>query len=137
MRSIVFSIILSFVFLSRNIHVDENTKINIGLNLSGIADYATQWVFTNAFLSSRPWSGEKSGTNGYYRDGLDIDNNGWIKSLKPGETAFSLMFVDIEKKYPQGEYLLTYDGEGRLQFKWNVSVRRQGNGYYVLDVQPR
>ena len=81
-------------------------------------------------------AGEKSGTNGYYRDGLDIDNNGWIKSLKPGETAFSLMFVDIEKKYPQGEYLLTYDGEGRLKFKWNVSVRRQGHGYYVLDVQP-
>jgi hypothetical protein len=46
------------------------------------------------------------------------------------------MFVDIEKKYPQGEYLLTYEGEGRLQFKWNVSVRRQGNGYYVLDIQP-
>lgn len=136
MRCIVFSIVLHFILLSSNIQAADSSKINVGLNLSGIADYATQWVFTNAFLSSRPWSGEKSGTNGYYRDGLDIDNNGWIKSLKPGETAFSLMFVDIEKKYPQGEYLLTYEGEGRLQFKWNVSVRRQGNGYYVLDIQP-
>jgi hypothetical protein len=136
MYFMLFSIILSSMLLPSKLHGGENSKIKIGLNLSGIADHASQWVFTNAFLASRPWTGEKTGTKGYYRSGLIVDDNGWIKNLKPGETAFALMFVDIQKKYPKGEYLLTYRGEGRLQFKWNVSIRRQGDGYYVLDAQP-
>jgi hypothetical protein len=133
---LLFAVTLYFIVLSSNIHTAVASPIQIGLNLAGISDHASQWAFTNAFLSSRPWTGEKTGVSGYYRDGLEIDENGWIKYLNPGETAFSLMFVDIEKNYPQGEYLLKYDGEGRLQFKWNVSVRRQGKGYVVLDVKP-
>jgi hypothetical protein len=136
MYIILSSLVLYFLLSSSNLHAEENSKVKIGLNLSGITDHATQWVFTNAFFSSRPWTGEKVGTQQYYQDGLELDDNGWIKRLKPTETAFSLMFVDMEKKYPKGEYLLTYDGEGRLQFKWNVLIRGQGDGYFVLDAQP-
>jgi hypothetical protein len=133
---ILCNIVIYIVILSNTLYADQIAKVKIGLNLSGIVDHATQWVFTNAFLSSRPWTGEMIGVHGYYHDGVDVDNNGWVKSLKTGETAFSLMFVDIEKKYPKGKYLLTYDGEGSLQFKWKVSAHRKGNGSYVLDVLP-
>jgi hypothetical protein len=119
-----------------NLHAAGASKVPIGLNLAGITDYASQWAFTNAFAASRPWTGEKRDSRGYYQAGLDIDESGWLKSLRPGETAFALMFVDIEKKYPEGEYLLTYEGEGHLQFKWNVAVRRQAKGHAVLDVKP-
>lgn len=133
---VLSAISLYFIVLSSYLHAAVTSPIQIGLNLAGISDHASQWAFTNAFLSSRPWTGEKIGVSGYYQDGLEIDEDGWVKYLNPGETAFALMFVDIEKNYPQGEYLLRYNGEGRLQFKWNVSVRRQGKGYVVLDVKP-
>jgi hypothetical protein len=135
MGLVLLSLVLYGVLASGNLYA-ANSKPNIGLNLSGITDHASQWVYTNAFRASRPWTGEKTGVIGYYQHQLDTDGSGWVKSLKPGETAFSLMFTEIGKKYPGGEYLLTYDGEGSLQFKWNVFVRRQGNGYFVLDVQP-
>jgi hypothetical protein len=133
---VLVSISLYLILTPGDLHAAVIPKVRIGINLAGITDYASQWAFTNAFASARPWTGEKIGISGYYLSGLDIDENGWLKSLKPGETAFSLMFVDIDKKYPEGEYLLTYDGEGQLQFKWNVSVRRQGKGHVILDVKP-
>jgi hypothetical protein len=129
-------VIFYILILASNLYAEQIEKVKIGLNLSGITDHATQLVFANAFLSSRPWTGEMMGVAGYYHDGLNVDNDGWIKSLKANETAFSLMFVDIEKKYPKGKYLLTYDGEGSLQFKWQVSAHRKDKGSYVLDVLP-
>jgi hypothetical protein len=133
---IFVSLILHFTLLPDSLYAAERPKMQLGLNLAGITDHASQWVFTNAFFASRPWTGEKNGISGYYQDTLNIDENGWIRRLNPDETVFSLMFVDIGKNYPKGQYLLTYDGEGVLQYKWNVFARRRGKGYDVLDVKP-
>lgn len=85
----------------------------IGTNLTGIADWSAEWTFVDAFKASRAWI---SGSSSQWDDGrpLDLDADGWVRSLLPGQLARTLVLP--EGHYPAGRYIVMYDGEGTLTY---------------------
>lgn len=79
----------------------------IGINLNGIADWHPNLPFANVFKQARPWHPVPQDSK------LDLDEKGWIKSLKPGQKAGS--YVMSSGNYPEGDYLFTYDGRGKVE----------------------
>ncbi|MGB5683566.1 MAG: hypothetical protein WBM47_17095, partial [Polyangiales bacterium] len=69
-----------------------NRTSAIGSNLAGVVDYSTDMPFVDLFKSSRPWI---SGSDEKWDDGrpLDLDEYGWVRSLKPGQVARTLMLT--------------------------------------------
>ncbi len=86
---------------------------SIGTNLTGVIDWSVEWAFVDAFKASRSWI---SGSENAWDDGreLDLDGDGWVRSLLPGQLARTLVLP--EGHYPQGRYIVLYDGEGTLTY---------------------
>ena len=59
---------------------------SIGTNLTGISDWSAEWTFVDAFKASRDWI---SGSATQWDDGraLDLDADGWVRSLQPRATT--------------------------------------------------
>src|SRR5262245_1167729 len=75
----------------------------IGTNLTGISDWSEEWAFVDAFKASRDWI---SGSSTQWDDGraLDLDADGWVRSLQPGQLARTLVMP--EGHYPAGHYIV-------------------------------
>lgn len=127
-------------------------ELAVGMNTSMIADWATELPFLDSFKSARPWitqckSGE-SGCSGSWStdedDQLDLDEHGWVKSLpapddSPEYTRVgTLLFRGIEGRYPGGQYVVLYEGEGTIEYDFDAekdeAVSRPGRD--VLNVTP-
>jgi len=126
-------------------------ELALGTNLHGIADWSTQLPFLDAFKFSRQWitqckrgepgcSGSWS-TNEYEK--LDLDEYGWVKSLPAPEEppeytrVGTLMFRDVER-YPGGQYLVTYEGEGTIEYQGDATKDEAAStpGRDVINVTP-
>ncbi|MBE9125780.1 MULTISPECIES: cellulose-binding protein [unclassified Coleofasciculus] len=126
-------------------------KSALGTNLNGIADWSTEIPFLDIFKSSRKWitqcaekepscSGSWS-TNEF--DKLNLDEHGWVKSLpapddSPEYTRVStLMFRDVGR-YPGGQYVVLYDGEGTLEYGFDAAKDKTASkpGRDVINVTP-
>jgi len=85
----------------------------MGSNVATVVDYSTDMPLVDIFKSSRPWI---SGTGDEWEDGkpLDLDENGWVRSLKPEQIARTLMLT--MGGHPGGEFTVLYDGEGELMY---------------------
>lgn len=106
----------------------------LGTNLAGVADFGADWPFVDIFKTSRPWI---SGTfEGAWDDGreLDLDENGWVKSLLPDQVARTTLYFGAPEYFPTGNYLVLFDGEGSLDFQYCGVVDVQP-GRAVIDVQ--
>jgi hypothetical protein len=126
--------------------------LSVGTNLSGIADWSTQQPFLDAFKSSRSWitqcqTGEPECKGGWSTDEfdkLDLDPNGWVKSLPaPADPAeytrvSTLLFRDLGGKYPGGKYIVLYTGEGTIEYGFDArkdeAASKQGRD--VIAVTP-
>jgi len=108
----------------------------IGSNLAEVQDYSGEWVFVDAFKQSRPWI---SGNEATWEDGreLDLDEHGWVRSLKPGQIARTLLFWREGLRYPSGKYTVLYDGEGTITYFVNDKVVQSSRGRDVLEVDSR
>ncbi len=122
---------------SQNPAVHGEVRSALGTNLGEFEDYTTEWPTVDAFKKSRPWI---SGSEGTWDDGrpLDTDASGWLRSLAPGQIARTLMFWQDHSIYPAGDYVVTYDGQGTLDFHGTAEVVTSRPGRYRLRVdQPK
>jgi hypothetical protein len=124
----------------------------VGTNLSGIADWSTQQPFLDAFKSSRQWmpqcvAGEPGCSGGWATneyDQLDLDEHGWVKSLPALEDPVeytrvgTLMFREIGGRYPGGQYVVLYDGEGTIEYAYDAQkdVAASRPGRDIINVTP-
>ena len=108
--------------------IPKNTSL--GTNLSGVVDYSTQMPFIDHFKSARRWITQckksdigcqgKWDTQEYQL--LDLDENGWVKSLPKPEDApeytrvSTVMFQVGANNFPGGKYIVLYDGEGKIEY---------------------
>jgi hypothetical protein len=95
-----------------------NRDSAIGTNIASAVDWNTEMPFVDLFKSSREWvSGTKGGA---WSDGrpLDLDENGWVRSLKPKQVARTLMPTHVKR--PGGLFVVLYDGEGEIQFAYGL-----------------
>ncbi|MCA1992900.1 MAG: hypothetical protein LDL41_12825 [Coleofasciculus sp. S288] len=117
--------------------INDFSNLQLGTNLAGIADWSTQYPFTNFFKNSRRWithpeSGKGWSTNEF--DQLDLDENGYPKSLEGGE------FVSVGSFFPNPpgfeRYVVLYDGEGTFKFPLQGTIDESASkpGRLVVDV---
>lgn len=108
----------------------------IGINLSGIADWSTQWCFVDVFKTSRDWVSQQEGAEWGKGGPIKLTADGWVASLAPGQTVETVMMINTNR-YPSGQYTLLYEGEGKLGFGLdNAKIVSQTPGRMVVDVKP-
>ncbi|TAG97187.1 MAG: cellulose-binding protein [Oscillatoriales cyanobacterium] len=112
----------------------SNSNSSLGIGLSGIADYSTQLPFLDGFKSSRKWITQCVSTEPNCKGEwdteeynlLNLDENGWVKSLPSPEDApkytrvSTLLFREIPNRYPSGQYIVLYEGEGAIKYTYDA-----------------
>lgn len=88
----------------------------IGINIAGIADYSSELPFNDIFKTSRAWISQREGADWGQGPKLALDERGYVARLEPGARAETPMLTDIGGRFPHGEYLLTYQGQGEIDF---------------------
>jgi hypothetical protein len=123
---------------------ETSKKMLIGTNLATVADWSTQLPFIDAFKSSRAWMPqvpEEYIWDTGERDKIFFDKDGWIKSL-PSDTQYksvgTLMYREMDGKYPGGQYIVLYEGEGTLEYGYDAKKDETFSslGRDVIDVTP-
>lgn len=107
------------------------------MNLSGPADYASEQPFVDVFRLSRRWISQREGQPWGKGPELERDANGWIKRLEPGCWADTPMCTLEGGRYPGGQYVCLYDGEGKVEF-WGAVKREvsRAPGRVVFEADP-
>jgi len=112
------------------------TRPPIGTNLNGLSYYSTELPFMDAFKTSGDWA---SGTKENWNDGrkLDLDKHGWVRSLKPGQFAFTMLFSEIEKFSGTlaPRYVVEYEGTGTLEYGEQARLVEHGERRDVIEVE--
>jgi hypothetical protein len=121
------------VVVRADVQNTSNSRSSLGVGLNGIADYSTQLPFLDAFKSSRQWitqcvSGQPNCKGEWDTEEynlLNLDENGWVKSLPSPEDApkytrvSTLLLREIPNRYPSGQYIVTYEGEGAIEYNFD------------------
>ena len=92
---LVITVIALQIFENNKASADTvaTTRAAFGTNLATVADWSSEYVFTDAFKMSRNWLTQADGVWDTKEQGkLDLDDNGWVKSLpKNGEATYSFV----------------------------------------------
>jgi hypothetical protein len=110
----------------------------LGSVLAGVDDYSREWPFVDAFKTARTWIPQQQGASWGQGPALQLDPNGWITSLQPGQYAETIMFdnaLNDHADYPSGQYILLYSGSGTLSFDLqSATIVSQTPGRMVVNV---
>ncbi len=109
----------------------------LGINLAGIADWATELPFVDVLRCARPWISQKKGAGWGRGPPLDLDAHGWVRRLEPGCWAETLLCTIPDGHYPTGRYTVLWKGRGRLEPWGGPVVVERGRGRMVLEVGGR
>jgi hypothetical protein len=113
----------------------DRLRSAIGTNLELLSYWSPQVPFVDVMKSSSEWlSGDAKNWGG--GGPLDLDANGWVRSLRPGQVARKLTLREFGDRYPGGRYLVRYRGEGTLKFGFAAKVVSQRPGEMTLEVTP-
>ena len=134
----------------------QETSIPLGTNLHRLADWSPQLPFLNAFKFARQWIPQNwiPATQGWYKslkvdwdtgelDLLDLDENGWVKSLPDPEdeteynSVGTVMFRNLGN-YPGGKYVVLYEGEGTIEYGLDATKDEAAStpGRDIINVKP-
>ncbi len=130
------------------------TPIPLGTNLHPLAEWSPQLPFINAFKSARKWIPQDWERKTKYRwfpniwdtgefDLLDLDENGWVKSLPAAEdpeqyTSVGTILYRNVGDYPAGKYVVLYEGEGTIVYGLDARKDEAAStpGRDVIEVNP-
>jgi hypothetical protein len=125
----------------------------LGTNLVEVTDYSPQLPFIDLFKISREWFTQCSvgidpgcNNSNSWDTGessqLDLDANGWIKSL-PASSAPQIFtsaatFWDVPAEFPTGRYVVKYDGAGTISYGLGAAkvVAESVAGRDVITINP-
>jgi hypothetical protein len=112
-----------------------NESSPLGTNLDGINDWSPDWAFVDAMKRSREWISSPEHT---WEDQqkLDLDARGYVRSLKKGQRARTLIWWETPH-YPGGDYVVLYEGAGTLQYDPQGDVRAKRAGREVVRLNPK
>jgi hypothetical protein len=107
----------------------------LGVNLTDVLDYSTEWVFVDVFRHARPWVPQTTSWDSPWNTGaaLATTPEGW-PLLASGQAAGTLMLYDIDGRYPAGVYTCLYDGVGDIAFGGNAQILTSVPGKIELNV---
>lgn len=126
-------------------------SLGLGTNLTSVNDWSTELPFLDGFKSARQWipqclpgEGCEGGWGTGETDKIDLDEHGWVKSLPKPEDGLqftrvsTLLYREINGKYPGGQYVVLYDGEGEIEYGFDARKDETASrpGRDVLNVEP-
>ncbi len=111
-----------------------NARSPLGTNLDGVNDWSPEWAFVDAHKRSRAWISSTATTWDDHRP-FELDDQGWVRALKPGQLARSLIFWDTT--YPSGTYVVLYDGAGKLRYEPQGKVLAARPGRELVQVDAK
>lgn len=119
-----FWLFLLFPFLSL-----AQTERPVGINLSPVQDFSTEFVFVDAFKQSRTWISHNADGSGAWDTGVTIplDEKGYPLSIpyddgvNPPQAVRALMLWDLPQPFPSGEYRLLVEGEGQVSLEFGAA----------------
>jgi hypothetical protein len=125
----------------RNTGSKLNRQSPVGTNLSGVRDWTSELPFVDIFKASRDWISCSISSEKWSDDrSVDIDEHGWVRSLKPDQCVRTLGLWGV-KHYPVGKYIVLYDGEGEIEYHGAGSNRLVAEesrpGRHVIDLDPK
>ena len=106
------------------------------MNLNGPADWNTELPFVDVFRFSREWISQQAGKPWGHGPKLDLDERGWVRRLAPGCFAETCLCTIEGGHYPGGEYVVLYDGEGKLDFGGAAALVSAEPGRVTVSVDP-
>jgi len=113
----------------------------VGINVGGIADWSTEWVFADLFKTARGWISQHHPDyrpSSVFRWDTDTPQNltadGYPRSLPLGFTVSTLMARSVRRRLPDGIYTVTYRGSGRFLFGMDASVVSERKGRIEVRV---
>ncbi len=113
---------------SKNLFIAQNIdRRSLGIGLSGIKYYSAQMPFLDQFKSSRPWLSQQEGRDWAKGDPLDVDDRGWVKSLKPAQTA-DRNFLTLQATLPFTRYVVRYEGSGTVSYHFKARKDEAASG---------
>lgn len=106
------------------------------MNLGDITYYASQIAFVDAFKAASPWITAKVDFSAPLDTKIPVKlrPDDWPASLEPNQAAMALMFRDSEGRYPAGEYVLLYDGDGTIVLRDDAKVISRSAGRITANV---
>ncbi len=125
---IIFSVFKSSNLVSQtspsNVHKGTLVKreISLGTNLAGLAYWETEIPFKDLFRLSPQWFGQSPSVwNTNEPEKLDLDANGWVKSLREEAkdhqyTVVATAIPSPRGAYPNSNFIVLYEGEGELDY---------------------
>ena len=134
----------ALIYLGWRLAVPSTTQI--GTNLSDWRDWSTEQPFIDLFKTSRAWIPQAEGVwDTGEQAKLDLDQNGWVRSLPEANdpttkyrsvTTILVVGSDLDSFRPGGEYIVLYDGEGRIDYKLGTSrnTTKSSPGRDVVNV---
>ena len=109
---------------------------DFGINLDGPVDYGTEFPFVDLMKTSREWISQREGAWDS-KEPLEVDENGYVKSLLPGQWAVTLMATEAGHIVPPGRYTFIYEGEGEVVWDGlGRFVEKSGLGRDIIEVAP-
>ena len=106
----------------------------VGLNLSGVRDYASEFPFIDVFRSARTWVAQRDGGKWGSGEPLDLRPDGYPARLKPGQFATAILLN--APGYPTGTYTLRFDGQGRFELNGDAEVTSKSSGRWEVAIGP-
>ncbi|MCS7048243.1 MAG: HYR domain-containing protein [Verrucomicrobiae bacterium] len=98
--------------------------MDVGINLDGLADWSTAFVFVDAFKEARIWQTRNADGSGSWGSGYGhlapVDENGWPVQVPfvPSNGVPPQIIHTIVNLNEAGTYTFLYEGSGTLRFRW-------------------
>jgi hypothetical protein len=96
---------------------------DLGMNLGGIEDWSSAWVFVDRMKMAREWIPYDADGNGGWESDAEVPtgSNGYPLQVPFGETpqaVRTLVFRGFDT-YPSGNYTLIFEGEGEVTLSFD------------------
>ncbi len=105
----------------------------IGTNLAENNRSSSAYPFVDLMKNADPFF---SGASESWEDGraLELDEHGWVQRLAPGQIARSFVVSGDNPHHLAGEFIVLFEGEGRIEYFGGAEVLEQAPGRHRIRV---
>lgn len=152
-KLLVLVFCLMGVSQTANARYSKNPKL--GINVGGLGKLTSSIPFTDIFKSAKGWytsceydwraqrpidpgCTKKTALNSREQELLQLDGNGWVRSLPTPQDSPIFTSVTatwkLSKHFPTGRYVVLYDGEGIIKITGDLRMGYQTSGHIEFDL---
>ena len=126
-----------------------NAKSPLGMNLNGVTYYQSEMPFLNLFHTAGAWTTHSnSAWDTSEEQYLNLDADGYPITLTAKDESSAQQFTSVgvllarslpstsNGYYPAGQYVVLYDGQGKLAYGFDASLVSSSPGRDVINVTP-